>query len=179
MKRLVFTLVLAAAAAVSVGTPAALADLVFDRSAAAPGQRVEASLVRNLEAQFEVYFMPVSLVDRVTLRSAPDDPRVVSLGELVANRAGVGRISFAVPRVSPGRYTTRLFCLTCGSFLPQYNPPIKAGQTVGVLRVTASGAKKGDGTPLLRAAAVGGGGALLVTAGMVALLWRRRPRDPV
>jgi hypothetical protein len=61
----------------------------------------------------------------------------IRLGELVTDRHGVWRLSFRVPRVRPGAYTTLVWCKTCGGKLYPHGSVFAGGYlgVTGVLHV--------------------------------------------
>jgi hypothetical protein len=127
-------------------------SLVFNRASASAGERIEAfsgtSTGQGVRyAPFSgiaVYLVPIALALRQTrLRSTglPRDRRIIPLGALRRDHAGVARISFRLPRVRPGDYTTAFLCRPCapplGAFFTSARPGERwSGRPFGrILRV--------------------------------------------
>lgn len=82
--------------------------------------------------RLSLFLAPASEADSV---KSPDDPRLVPIGDLVADAADVGRITFKVPNIPPGRYMTVAYCEECASGGTVF--------TVGPLKVIAGSAATG------------------------------------
>lgn len=116
----------------------------------------------------------------------PEDPRLVTIGELVANDRCIGRLSFIVPDVPAGNYVLVAHCAECRPgmvFFDTCDPkPELAEQadgrgtvfTVGQFTVASGAALSRTGSPLLPAI----GSALLLLALGAGLLLRVRRRPP-
>ena len=118
--------VLAVAAAVAAAAAPSLASaalfLMVSPVRAAPGDRVTAvETTRSGEyirawgsaARIDVYLVPVDLV-RGLLHRPPTARGVVRLGPLTIDRRHRYAITFTVPHVRPGDYTTAFWCRPCG-----------------------------------------------------------------
>jgi hypothetical protein len=150
MRRRIGLLVLAAATML-VGPAAASAGifLAFEQRAAAPGDTVVAKTTNSLGkaspffygeggVEYVVYLAPLG---KASTLLRPRDLRanhVVVAGELVGDaKTGIGTVRFKVPNIPPGLYATRMWCPSCGSFVPDRRPANTAVGKRGILRVTA------------------------------------------
>src|SRR2546430_2114632 len=105
------------ALAIPAGAGADLA-LWFASPRAHWGQRVRVSSPGRYApfSGVQVYLVPMALavsgrVQRPT--GPPHNRRILPLGPLRLDRPGVARLSFVVPRVAPGDYTTGFWCRPC------------------------------------------------------------------
>lgn len=113
-----------------------------------------------------------------------NDPRLVSIGELMANERCIGRLSFTVPDVAAGKYVLLAHCAECTTgmvFDDSCSPdPELAEQasgpgtfiTVGEFTVTAGSRLARTGTSISHLI----GGAILLAALGMALLSVQRTR---
>jgi hypothetical protein len=138
--------------ALVVASPArADVPLTFNRDVAAPGDEVEVStpaLPTGSDAGgITVYLLDVEVVDELlgqdgeVVRREPEvGPGVTLLGGLGRAEGGAGKLTFVVPDLPPGRYTTGVWCVPCGETL---TTGVEPGATTDpgpglVLRVTAA-----------------------------------------
>ena len=154
----------------AAATTSASLFLILKPTSGLPGTEVagRTSGSRAFAAQVEplrTFLVTRTAADSVT---SPNDARLVGIGRLVIDAAGVGRISFLVPEVDPGDYTVVVFCPSCA--------PFSAGRTmlpVADFTVT-SGSPSTDTVPLATSSTRIHVGALLlaVAAALAALRWR-------
>jgi hypothetical protein len=155
------------AALLSPASAAAAARLAFDREVATPGETV---VVTGIEAPagvvgtpaLTVYLVRLDLVadllgeDGAPVQREPEPGEgVVLLGVLEPDADSLGRLSFSVPELEPGRYTTGVWCVSCGgtfeaSYRPGVTPPGERGL---VLQVVAEDSADDDGGSTLGTAA--------------------------
>lgn len=174
----------------SAGDAAASLVLAFDRDSARPGTRVTVFTGFGPEeassfgprgfAGVRVYLVPLALVEQLNVtrpdgtlvprKAPPRDARLVPLGALERDTEGVGRLTFRVPALAAGEYTTGIWCPPCGNtFSTSYHPRFNPRRDRLVLRVLAEDART-TGTRL----AVGLLGLALLAAGVLATRRRRR-----
>ena len=158
--------------------------LAFDTRSAAPGDTVVATTTNTLgEAapffygeggvEYVVYLAPLGKASTLLRPRDLKANHVVVAGELSGNpKTGVGTVRFKVPNLPPGVYASRMWCPSCGSFVPDRRPANTAVGKLGILRVTS---KRED----RRSAAipVAAGGTLLALLVASAGIARRR-REP-
>jgi hypothetical protein len=112
-------------AAVLLAAPAQAAlFLVFSKSSAAPGDVVrvrtggEGALLEPVR-RGELRRGPrVFLAPKAAARSirSTRDSRLKLIGRLIVDRKGNGRLTFTVPSLRPGEYTTFVHCVPCGRY---------------------------------------------------------------
>jgi hypothetical protein len=168
--------------------------LAFDRDVATPGETV---VVTALEAPdgagapaLTVYLVRVELVEELLGEegaSAQREPEpgegVVPLGVLEPDAGSLGRLSFSVPELEPGRYTTGAWCVSCGgtfetSYRPDVTPPGERGLVLRVVPARPAGDEGASVAGIaMRAILVGLAVLALVVAGYVVVTSRRRRRS--
>jgi hypothetical protein len=124
MRRVAALLVALVGAGTLASQASAAIVLAFDRQTAHPGQRVSVytalgpgqpnrlfPITGQRRLGITVYLVPLAQA-RVGPYGRPPR-RWIRVGELVRDR-GVGRLTFVVPRIRPGRYTTAVWCRPCG-----------------------------------------------------------------
>jgi hypothetical protein len=113
-------LAVAAAASVVPGVASAALFLTLSRVRAAPGEQVtayEPVAAWTSATGIDVYLVPVrlkALRSGGVLHAVPAGPRVVRLGPLTIDRRHRFAITFRVPNVPAGDYTTAFWCPPCG-----------------------------------------------------------------
>jgi hypothetical protein len=129
MRRLKRLAVLTSIGAVVAASAASGADaalfFVFDRTSAAPNDRVTVRTggtplhftptqrVEPFMRPIRVYLVPNELVGDVHSRF---DPRLAFVGVLVPDRRGRGVLTFSVPPLDRGDYTVAAWCPACAAF---------------------------------------------------------------
>lgn len=110
-------------ALVLAATASAAIALDFSQLRARPGDRISAfqpagfKFDRGERTGILVYLITVHQARRFHSAKAGPPParaRRHFLGELRGDARGFGRVTFRVPNVAPGRYTTLVWCKTCG-----------------------------------------------------------------
>lgn len=101
--------------------------LSFSQTHASPGHRVVARTPNRWYGRngklmppgkfpgVTVFLLPLRLAGGIPVAGSrpPTSRDVVRLGPLLIDRHGRGFVSFIVPRVTPGLYTTGFWCKTC------------------------------------------------------------------
>lgn len=181
------TVLLVFAAILLSSDPAAAAVAVeVDPSEAQPGATVVATTVDESMAMIPsgrlALFLAPSQRAADTARGL-NDPRLVSIGELVANERCVGRLSFTVPDVAEGKRVLLAHCAECTTgmvFGDSCRPDPQLAEeasgpgtfiTVGEFTVTAGSRLPRTGTSILPAL----GGAIVLAVLGIALLRRTAP----
>lgn len=101
------------------GSAHAAVALTFDPPVAAPGMEVSAvtrgAALEGIRGGYlELYLAPSQrIADQVSGRGEPDDERLIRIGRLLADPAGVGRIRFTLPTLTAGAYTAVAYCEEC------------------------------------------------------------------
>lgn len=184
------TVLLVFAAILLSSDPAAAAiGVEVDPAEAPPGASATAtSIDRSIEpipsGRLEILLAPSQRA--ADTARGPNDPRLVSIGELVAKKRCVGRLSFTVPDVAAGDYVLVAHCAECTPGMVWFDDcgrqdPELAEEasgpgtvfTVGEFTVTA-GSRLARTGPLIVPAL--GGAILLAALGMALLLSLRRTR---
>jgi hypothetical protein len=181
---------LLAAPAAGAATP-----LAFDREIAEPGEAVEVftseggredALPPGNDAAYTVYLVRVGLVEELlggnggSVQREPETGEgVILLGVLERDDESVGRLSFTIPELEPGRYTTGVWCVSCGgTFETSYRPgATPAGEHGLVLRVVPRGEAEDGGTAwgtIGRGILIAGAVLALLLVGYVVVTNRRR-----
>jgi hypothetical protein len=80
---------------------------------------VGASMSLIPSGHLPVFLAPAAVADSIR---SPGDPRLVSIGELVADNANVGHLVFVVPELRPGAYMTVAYCKPCGGTIFTIGP---------------------------------------------------------
>jgi hypothetical protein len=162
-----------------VASASAASFIAFNRQVAAPGDKVQAftSNSRGERSPFVykeggveiyVYLLPLGLASKISTPRDLEGNNVRAIGELKGDEQSIGRVSFTVPKVRPGLYSARMWCPSCGSFLPDHRPST-AGGKLGILRITKANSA---GFAFFPHTFVGG--AFLLFVGAVAFAFRRR-----
>lgn len=150
----------------------------FEPRSAPPGATVRGTTLGGAMAlipsgRLSLFLVPSAVADTV---ESPEDPRLVPIGDLVADAREVGRVTFTVPNLSPGKYMTVAYCAECATGGTIF--------TVGPLKVEASGVMNedqersaDDSLPILAVVAVLGALALL-GLGLALRVRRVRTKSP-
>jgi hypothetical protein len=106
--------------------------LGFEEKRASPGQTVRIHTANSgtpnaFSSPVDVYLVRVAYAERISgversgvevpkhLDAPPDDPHLIPVGRLAADVQGCCGVSFTLPDVPPGEYTTAVFCRPCGN----------------------------------------------------------------
>jgi hypothetical protein len=121
-------------------------SFAFDRAQARPGQVVRAFQADSGGHPIHAWadFDPASVTLYLVRLSAAElgqapTPSALRLGPMRIDRNGVWTITFRVPKVRPGLYTTAFFCRPCGNtFFPSTLPGTPWTRNPGrVLKIAA------------------------------------------
>ena len=91
--------------------------LTLSRTLASPGESItayEPTPAWTVPKGIDVYLVPVALSPEAPLHAIPKSRRLVRLGPLGIDRRHRFAITFRVPNVPPGDYTTAFWCPPCG-----------------------------------------------------------------
>lgn len=101
------------------GAAHAAVTISFEPASAVPGAMVEGTTLGEAmkgvrEGYFDLYLAPSQrIADAVSGRGEPKDARLVPIGRMNADEAGVGKIRFKVPRLEAGTYAVVAHCASC------------------------------------------------------------------
>jgi hypothetical protein len=70
------------------------------------------SLASEGSPPVRVFLVPAEHADEIT---SPDDGRLIGLGRMRIDEAGIGHLRFTIPRVPPGDYATLTHCVPCAA----------------------------------------------------------------
>lgn len=146
-RKLLFIGICVLSSAFVAGAARAAVVLTFQPTAAPPGARVQATTVGAAmkdvpQDHFDLYLAPSQRVaDAVSGRGQLNDARLVPIGRMNADEAGVGMIRFTVPRIEAGTYTAVAHCAECAQGESTFS-------AVGELVVKPGAALPNTGTPL-------------------------------
>lgn len=152
------------AALLAVPNAGAATVLAFDREVAEPGETVEVTGIEGREGAvppggdpaITVYLVRLDLVEELlgpTDMPVQREPEVgegvILLGVLEPHADSVGRLSFSVPELEPGQYTTGVWCVSCGgtfetSYRPGVTPPGERGLVLRVVPAGSAAAEEGS-----------------------------------
>lgn len=113
------SLAVAAAVATALGPVTSALGAIwlrFEPPKAAPGGEVRAETVGPAMSQvpsrsLTLFLAPEDAADSVR---STEDPNLAPIGELLADSSGLGRLTFVVPDLLPGKYVAVAFCRDCG-----------------------------------------------------------------
>src|SRR6266516_7901549 len=175
MRRCLLLGMVTAALAVAVAHSAEAAlFLIFNRNAVPIGSAVSAHtpiatdrVLRKLRRSGSLRRHPLRVflaarADAASVRSVRDS-RLTPLGPLHVDRRGRGRLTFSMPNVAPGDYTTFLQCVPCRPGAPERalvpsGPFPSSLQVVDGPPVNRDCSTSGRWRPASRLAAINGGG---------------------